>query len=156
MPATTLVRDVMSTGVVTLRPEQSVAEAADTLADHGFGAMPVVDDAGRLLGLLRDDDLIVSEARVHVPTFITFLGATIPVPGEMAHLEEELRKVAGATVGDVMDPDSVAISPDDTLEELATRMHDRDVTHVPVVGDDGRVVGIVARGDVVRYIARTT
>lgn len=156
MPATTLVRDVMTRDVATLRPEQSVAGAADAMAASGYGAMPVVDDAGYLLGLLRDEDLIVSEARVHVPTFLNFLGATIPLPGQMAHLEEELHKVAGATVAEVMDDDPVTISPDDTVEELATRMQDREASHVPVVNSDGRVVGIVARGDIVRHIARTT
>lgn len=156
MPAPPLVRDVMSTDVATLRPDQSVADAADVMAACGFGAMPVVDGTGHLLGLLRDEDLIVSEARVHVPTFLNFLGATIPLPGEMEHLEEELRKVAGSTVADVMDDDPLTIAPDDTLEELATRMQDREASHVPVVNGDRRVVGIVARGDIVRYIARTT
>jgi CBS domain-containing protein len=156
MPATTLVREVMTRDVVTLRPEQSVAAAADALADNALGAMPVVDDSGNLVGLLRDSDLIVSEARVHVPTFLNFLGSSIPLPGQMAHLEDELHKVAGSTVAEVMDDDPLTIAPDDTLEELATRMHDNEASHVPVVDDDGRLVGIVARGDIVRFIARTT
>jgi len=156
MPATTLVRDVMSATVASLSPDDSVAAAADAMAESGYGAMPVVDESGRLVGLLRDSDLIVSEARVHVPTFINIFGATIPLPGEMEHLEDELRKVAGATVRDVMDDDPVTIAPGDTLEELATRMFDSDVSHVPVVDANGEVVGIVARGDIVRFIARTT
>jgi CBS domain-containing protein len=156
MPATTLVRDVMSRDVATLRPDASMADAADTMAGHGYGALPVVDDDGRLLGILRDSDLVVSEARVHVPTFLNILGASIPLPGEMHHLKEELEKVAGATVGEVMDDDPVTVSADDTLEELATRMHDGEVSHVPVLDGDRRVVGIVARGDIVRHIARTT
>jgi len=156
MPATTLVRDVMSADVATLRPEMPVAAAADAMAEGGYGAMPVVDASGRLVGLLRDSDLIVSEARVHVPAFFNVFGGTVPFPGEMAHLQEELRKVAGSSVGDVMDDDPVTVSPDDTLEELATRMHDNEVSHVPVVDASRKVVGIVARGDIVRFIARTT
>jgi CBS-domain-containing membrane protein len=146
----------MTTQVATLRADQSIADAADVMAAHGFGAMPVVDDTGLLLGLLRDSDLIVSEARVHVPTFLNFLGATIPIPGQMADVEEELRKMAGSTVGEVMDDDPLTIGPENTLEELATRMHDREESHVPVVDARGLLVGIVARGDLVRYIARTT
>jgi CBS domain-containing protein len=126
------------------------------MANHKYGAMPVINDDGNLVGLLRDTDLIVSEARVHVPTFLNFLGASIPLPGEMAHVEEELHKVAGSTVGEVMEDEPVTVGPDDTLEELATRMNDREVSHVPVVGARGRLVGIVARGDIVRFIARTT
>ena len=103
MPANTLVRDVMTRDVATLRAEQSIADAADNMASHNYGAMPVVDDAGRVVGLLRDSDFVVSEARVHVPTFLNILGASIPLPGEMSHVEEELHKVAGSTVGEVME-----------------------------------------------------
>jgi CBS domain-containing protein len=156
MPAETLVRDVMTTNVATLRPEQPIAQAADELADHRFGAMPVVDASNKLLGLLRDEDLIVSEARVHVPTFINFLSATIPIPSTMHHLEEDLHKVAGATVGEVMDTDPVTTEPNATLEDVATVMHDKEVTHLPVVDADYKVIGIIARGDLVRDIARTT
>lgn len=153
---TTLVRDVMTNNVVTLRPDQTVAEAADMLAEHRFGAMPVIDADRTLLGLLRDEDLIVSEARVHVPTYFTLLGATIPIPGTQHQLHEQLEKVAASTVGEVMDEDCWTITADASLDELATVMHEHDVTHIPVIDDDGKLVGIVARGDLVRHIARTT
>ncbi|MCZ7535899.1 MAG: CBS domain-containing protein [Acidimicrobiia bacterium] len=156
MPANTAVRDVMTGDVATLRPDQMVAEAADLMAGGRYGAMPVVDSEGRLVGLLRDEDLIVSEARLHVPTTISFLGGQFTLPGQLKRFEEEIRKMVGSTVGDVMDPDPVTIGPDETVEELATRMHDGEVTHMPVVGADGSVIGIVARGDLVRLIARTT
>lgn len=156
MPRTTSVSDVMTRQVAVLRPDQPVAEAADALAGGGYGAMPVVDAGGRLVGLLRDEDLIVSEARLHVPTTINFLGAQFSLPGEMKRFEEELRKVAGATVADIMDPEPETIGPDESVEDLATKMHAADVTHLPVVDDAGQVVGIVARGDLVRLIARTT
>jgi CBS domain-containing protein len=156
MPGTTLIRDVMTKDVVTLAPDMSMADAADKLATHRFGAMPVVDVDGTLLGVLADEDLIVSEARVHVPTFINFLGATIPLPNSMRHLEDDLRKVAGATVRDVMDADPVTIAPDATVEDLATLMHQHDISHVPVVDEHHKVIGIVARGDLVRMIARET
>jgi CBS domain-containing protein len=156
MAASTLVRDVMTSSVVTLRPDQAFGDAADQMAAHKFGAMPVVDQDGVLVGLLRDSDLIVSEARVHVPTFLNILGASIPLPGEMAHVEEELHKVAGSTVGEVMETEPLTVGPDETLEDLATRMNDEEVSHVPVIDTDGRLVGIVARGDIVRFIARTT
>jgi CBS domain-containing protein len=146
----------MSTEVATLGPADKVEYAADVLADKGVGALPVVDDDGVLLGLLRDQDLIASEARVHVPTFINFLGLGVPFPGEMKHLEDELKKIAGATVAEVMDHEPPTIGPDASLEDVASIMHDRGVNSLPVVDSGNRVVGIVARADVVRYIARTT
>jgi CBS domain-containing protein len=155
MPNTTPVRDVMSSNVVTLRPDQSVADAADVLAADKIGAAPVVDAEGNLVGLLRDEDLILSEANVHVPTAISFLGADFVLPSALHRFEADLKKAAGAAVGDVMGTEFATVTPGDTLEQLATLMHDRDVTHVPVV-DGGKLVGIVARGDLVRFLAATT
>jgi CBS domain-containing protein len=155
MPASTPVSEVMTRDVVTLRPDQSVEEAADVLAGRRIGAAPVVDAGGGLVGLLRDEDLIVSEANLHVPTVISFLGADLVLPSSLHRFEDELKKAAGATVGDVMTTEFHTVKPDDNLEELATLMHERDVTHVPVV-DDGKLVGIVARGDLVRFLSRTT
>ena len=156
MPGATLVRDVMSTPVSTLRPDVKVEHAADVLAEKNVGSLPVVDGDGKLLGILRDDDLIASEARVHVPTFINFLGLGMAFPGEMKHLEKELKKIAGATVGDVMQTDPPTVTADATFEDVATIMHDRGVNSLPVVDADDVVVGIVARADIVRFIARTT
>jgi CBS domain-containing protein len=156
MPADTLVRDVMSTKLFSVGPDSSVNDAADILAEKGVSTLPVVDGAGQLLGVLRDDDLIASEARVHVPTFFNFLGLGVPFPGEMKHLEHELKKIAGASLRDVMDDAPPTIGPDETLEDVATLMHERQVNSVPVVDRDGKLVGIVARADLVRDIARTT
>jgi CBS domain-containing protein len=156
MPAATLVRDVMSGEVSTLRPDDRVEHAADVLAEKGIGSLPVVDGDGNLLGILRDDDLIASEARVHVPTFINFLGLGMAFPGEMKHLEHELKKIAGATVADVMQTDPPTVTADATLEDVATIMHDRGINSLPVVDAANKVVGIVARADLVRFIARTT
>ena len=74
----------------------------------------------------------------------------------MKHLEHELKKIAGATVADVMQTDPPTVTADATLEDVATLMHDRGVNSVPVVDGDDKVVGIVARADIVRFIARTT
>jgi len=155
MPSTTPVRDVMTTAVATLRPDQPIAEAADALAEGRYGAMPVVDAGGTFVGLLRDEDLIASEARVHVPTYLMLLGTSVPLPGSMKRFEHELHKVAGATVAEVMDDHPVTVGPDATLEDVATVMHEREATHVPVLDGD-RVIGLVARSDIVRFIARTT
>ncbi len=156
MPTTTQVHEVMTSDVDVIGADTSVAAAADRMAELGVSSIPVVDRDRRLVGLLRDDDLIVTEARVHAPRFWNVLGATIPFPGDMKHLEEELRKVAGATVGAVMQTTPVTSAPDDSLEDVATLMHESEVRHVPVVDADGKVVGIITRGDIVRFIARTT
>jgi CBS domain-containing protein len=156
MPGDTLVRDVMTKSVTTVRADATVESAADLMAEHDVGSLPVVDDAGHLVGLLRDENLIASEARVHVPTFINFLGLGVPMPGQMKHLEHEIKQIAGASVGDLMDAEPATIGADATLEDVASILHERGVNSVPVVDADKLVVGMVARADLVRFIARTT
>lgn len=154
MATETPVSTIMSGDVITVSPDQSVPDAADVLAGHSIGAVPVVED-GRLVGLLRDEDLIVSEAKLHVPTVIEFLGADIVWPASERRWEKELKKAAAATVRDVMSTDFPTVAPSDSVERVATVMHDEGASHVPVVDGDA-VVGIVARGDLVRHLADTT
>jgi CBS domain-containing protein len=156
MATSTPIRDVMTTKVVSLRPDQSFEEAADLLAKRSIGAAPVVDGDSRVVGLLRDEDLIVSESNIHAPTWFNLFGVGVELPGAQKHFERELRRMVAATVQELMVTEYETARPDDTLGDVAARMHDRDVTHMPVVDDDGRLVGIVARGDLVRRVAADT
>lgn len=156
MPGSTPVTEVMTKDVVTLSPDTALPDAADLLSEKGFGAAPVVDAAGNIIGLLRDEDLLISEARLHLPTTFAILpGIDITLPGSVRRYDEELKKAASTSIADVMEKHFKQVGPDATVEDVATLMHEHDVTHVPVV-DDGKVLGIVARGDIVRHLAATT
>jgi len=154
MPSTTPLRTVMTTDVVTVTADATLAEAADVLAERGIGAAPVVDDAGTVVGLLRDEDLLSTEARLHIPTTIAILGVNFTLPGDVARYDEELRKAIASTVGEVMEKEFPQLPPDASLEDAATLMHEADVTHVVII-EGGRAIGVVARGDLVRHLARS-
>lgn len=151
MSRNTLVRQVMTTDLLTFHPSDTVETAARALAGRRIGGAPVVDDDGNLVGLLEDDDLIVQDARIHVPTVISVLGAYIELPGQQSRMEKELRKAVGISVADVMDSDPPTCAEDDTLETVATMMHEKNVSRLPVLRN-GKLVGIIARGDVVRSL----
>ncbi len=152
MPRNTLVRQVMTTDVLTFRPTDTVESAARALSERRLGGAPVVDDDGRVVGLLEDDDLIVQETRLHFPTVISVFGAYLELPSSLHRFEDDLRKAVGATVSDVMDTDAPTCREDDTLETVATALHERNASRMAVVDDDGRLIGIVSRGDLVRAI----
>ena len=152
MPRNTLVRQVMTTDVLTFRPTDTVESAARALSERRLGGAPVVDDDGRVVGLLEDDDLIVQETRLHFPTVISVFGAYLELPSSLHRFEDDLRKAVGATVSDVMDTDAPTCREDDTLETVATALHERNASRMAVVDDEGRLVGIVSRGDLVRAI----
>src|SRR5205823_2140748 len=89
MPRSTPVRQLMTTDVVTFRPDDTVESAARVLTERRLGGGPVVDAEGHVLGLLEDDDLIVQDAKLHFPTVITVLGAYIELPSSQRHFEED-------------------------------------------------------------------
>jgi len=152
VPRSTLVRQVMTTDVLTFKPSDTVESAARRLTERRLGGAPVVDDWGKVVGLLEDDDLIVQDTRLHFPTVISVFGAYLELPSALAHFEKDLRKAVGATVADVMDPEAPTCREDDTLETVATILHERGASRLAVVDEDRRLLGIVSRGDLVRAI----
>src|SRR3954471_12597683 len=131
------VHTIMTTDVVTLSPDQSVPDAADRLSEHGIGAMPVVDGSGKVVGLLRDEDLLLTESNLHAPTAIEFLGAELIWPPSMHRYEADLRKAAASKVSELMSTEFEVVAPTDTIESVATLMHDKSLSHVPVVDATG-------------------
>jgi CBS domain-containing protein len=153
MSRQSLVSEVMTTDVLTFGPEDNVAEAMQILVERGIDGAPVVNAEGAVVGMLSTADLIVQESRLHFPTVISLLGATLELPSSKRHFDDDLRRVLGSTVSEVMQADPITIGVDDTVEEAATLMHDHDVSRLPVVGDAG-LAGIVARVDILRGILR--
>ena len=151
MPGSTLVREVMTTDVLTFAADDRVQDAYERLMDRGVDGAPVVDGNGSVLGMLTTDDLLVQETKLHYPTVVSLFGAYLELPSSHRKFEQELRKAVGAKVGDVMTAHPYTCSPDDTLERAATLMHEHDVSRLPVT-EGGTLVGIVARGDVLRAV----
>jgi CBS domain-containing protein len=154
MPRDLPVSEIMTTDVLTVRPETTVEEALALLSERGVSGAPVVDGDGRLVGLLDDSDLLVSEARLHGPTTIEILGAYLTLPGEKRRFNEEVRHALGRTVGEIMDGKPPWVDAGGIVEDVATIMVDRQVSRVPVVDADRHVVGIVTRGDLVGAMYR--
>jgi CBS domain-containing protein len=150
MPRDTLVRAVMTTDVLAFGPDDTVQDAYRALVERGVDGAPVVDD-GAVVGMLTTDDLLVQETKLHYPTVVSLFGAYLELPSSHRKFEDDLRKAVGAKVADVMSVEVESCSPDDTLERAATLMHEHDVSRLPVT-EDGRLVGLVARGDILRAV----
>ena len=154
MPRQMLVRQVMTTDVVTFAPDETVEVATRRLLERDVDGAPVVDGTGQVIGMLSSDDLLVQETQLHYPTVFSLFGAYLELPSSHRRFEAELRRAVAAVVSDVMERDPVTCSPDDTLERAATLMHEHKVSRLPVL-EGGRLAGIVARGDLLRALITT-
>ncbi|HEY8418391.1 MAG TPA: CBS domain-containing protein, partial [Limnochordales bacterium] len=133
--------DIMRRDVRTTGPDATVEEVAAILAEASFSGLPVVDDEGRVVGMVTEADLLARAKRLNLPKFFPFLGGVIYLE-HPRRFEEELRKATAARVRDVMTTDVVTVTEDAPLEEVATLLVERGINRLPVVRE-GRLVGII-------------
>ena len=140
----------MSTEVVSVHPDTPLRELAKTLLEAEISGVPVVDDDGKLLGMVTEADLIESQQKLHFPTVIALFDAVVYVESSK-QFEEKVHKAAAATAGELMQSPAVTVTPETPLTDLAETMGRKKVHHLPVVAGD-KLVGIVGKADVVRGI----
>jgi len=145
------VRDVMTRDVATVSPDKPVNEVARLMAGRGISGGPVVEN-GAVVGFVSELDLIVRNTRLEPLAFFALLDGRIPLETPGHYYRKRLQHMRGTEVRDVMTREVLTIGPDEELETLAEMMVRRRVNPTPVV-EDGRLVGIVSRADVVRTIA---
>ncbi|UKO96271.1 CBS domain-containing protein [Nostoc sp. UHCC 0870] len=146
------VADIMSPEPIAVGPATPLQEAIQILAERRISGLPVVDDVGKLLGIISETDLMWQETGVTPPAYIMFLDSVIYLKNPAVY-ERDLHKALGQTVGEVMSKNPVTITPDQTVKQAAQIMHDRNVHRLPVLDNTGKVIGIVTRGDIVRAMA---
>ncbi|GAB4443191.1 MAG: CBS domain-containing protein [Anaerolineae bacterium] len=145
------VGDVMTTQVITVSPTTQVGEIARLMSQHNIGGLPVVDD-GEVIGVVTELDLIVRNTRFKMPAFFTILDMIIYLETPK-HYEERLEHILGTTAEEIMSKPAKTVAPTATIEDLAELMIGRRMNPIPVV-ENGRLVGIVSRSDIVRLMAQ--
>jgi len=141
------VREVMSRGVVSIRPDAPLKEAIRLLDRHGISGLPVTDASGTVVGVLSEADILFKEARGSDDhrRFAWLLGG-----------EESARrraKIEASTVGEAMNTPPVTIGPREPLRRAAALMLERRINRLPVV-EGGQLIGILTRADIARAFLR--
>jgi CBS domain-containing protein len=147
-------KDIMTTEVITLTPDTEIAKAAGALLDNRINGAPVVDDSGRLVGILCQSDLIAQQKKLPIPTLFTFLDGIIQLSSSK-QIEKQVRKIAALSVTDAMTPDAVTVKPDTGLETVAALMVDSNFHTLPVV-EGNKLVGVIGKEDVLRILLKTS
>lgn len=149
---TKTVADAMTPEPAVVQPDTPLQEAIKLLVEKKISGLPVVNEAGKLIGVLSEADLMWQETGVDTPPYIMFLDSVIYLQNP-AQYEKELHKALGQTVGEVMSEHPISITRDRPLKEAAQIMHKREVRRLPVVDEAKSVVGIITRGDIVKTMA---
>jgi len=141
------VKDVMTTRVVSVRKDASFRTLVAALRDHRVGAFPVLDDDGKVIGVVSEADMLAKEALASEPE---------GMPGMIAGMlrRKEHEKARGTTAGDLMTSPPITVAPEDTLERAARLMYTRKVKRLPVVDANGHLVGIIGRADLLTVFDR--
>ncbi|MBI5191679.1 MAG: CBS domain-containing protein [Nitrospirae bacterium] len=145
-------KDIMTTEVVTVGPRTTVEELARILMEHHFSGAPVVDEAGVLVGIVTEHDLINKQKRLHIPTVVRILDAFIYLESSKK-FEEDLKLMLAEKVGDICKTDVVTVGEDASVTEMATIMSEKGIHLLPVMRG-GRMVGVVGKEDILRAMTQ--
>jgi CBS domain-containing protein len=142
------VSDLMTTDVVTTTPGARIRDVARTLVEYGISGMPVCDDAGTVVGVISEGDILFKERGPAEPGR-RFLGWLLD-----EHSKWELEKASARTAGEAMTAPPITTTAIESASAAARRMTEKGVNRLPVVALDGRLVGIVTRADLIRAFVR--
>ena len=147
-----LVKDIMTSQVITVSPHASIREVAQLMREHTVTALPVVTDVGKLVGIVTEIDLITRYAPPRQPQYISLLWGLIPMRlDDYSTYKEQVRHILAVFVEDLMTHDPATVTPTDTIEHAAELMVKPGHRSLPVM-ENGKLVGIVTRTDLVRVI----
>ena len=152
MPLT--VADIMDTDARTVAPDDTVEAVLRVLRENDLPGVPVVNSGGRCVGIITEADLVLAgeEADLHLPHYVQLFGGLIFLES-LSHFEERLRKAAASKARDLMTEDPITVEASADVREAARLIADKGHNRLPVV-EDGRLVGVVTRADVLGALTR--
>lgn len=137
-----LIKDLMTTDVVTVREDTPLKEAARLMAGKGISGLPVVDAEDRLVGIVTEADFVERTSHRERAGLVKML------------FDRDSRRLKSDSVGGAMTHNVLCIEPDATHAHAARLMERRKVKRLPVVDEDGTLLGIVSRADILSVFAR--
>lgn len=145
------ISEIMSSPVKTLNRDQTLEQAAKLMLDNHIGGIPVVDDDGKLIGMVTESDFSAKEhgipfSRVFAPQLF---GKWMSKEG----IEKAYDAARNITVDKVMSSPVITVGTDDTVAEAVRKMLEQRI-HRVVVSDDGTPVGIVSRHDLLKLVVK--
>jgi len=146
-------QDIMTKDVITAKKDMSVKELAQLLYDKKISGVPIVDDQDNLICIVTENDLIDQTKKVHIPTVMALFDSFVFLENP-DRLEKDLKKMSASTVGDICSGKVITAKIDTPVDELATTMSEKKVHTLPILDNEGNMVGVIGKSDIIRTLAQ--
>jgi CBS domain-containing protein len=149
-----VVREIMDSEPETVAPDTPVEDVVRLLRENELPGVPVIDGEGRCVGIVTEADLVLPDDQgdLHIPHYINLFGGTVFLE-PLGRFEQRLRKAFASKASDMMTSDPDTVGPDTGVRDAARLIHESGHNRLPVVDEDGRLVGVVTRVDVLGALA---
>jgi len=140
--------EIMTRDIPTVGPDDEARTAIDLLSKTDLGAVPVVDEDRKVVGIVSESDLILAdeESDLHLPHYLEIMGGIVFI-GSMKGFEKRLEKAFATKVSELMTADPIVVRTYEAADRVAKKIADHHHNHLPVVDEDGRLAGMVTRAD---------
>lgn len=146
-----LIKDIMTKEIITVKEDDTVERCANLLTTHNLSGLPVLDDKGKIKGIVTEGDLIRRASRIEGPAALEILGGIFYIDSPKK-LMKELKKTMGNLASDIMAKNVITISPDEEIEKAATILVQKRIKRLPVIDKEGNLIGIVSRKDIMNHL----
>lgn len=149
-----LAKDIMTKDVFTIHKDDKVEDAIKLLLEKNISGLPVVDDEFKIVGIVTEGDLIYRSKNFHFPLYYSIFDSYIFLENP-SMIEEQLEKMTGYKISDVMTKNVCTAMENASLNDISTLMTEKDVNRIPIVDQNDKLIGIVARKDIIKsYIQK--
>lgn len=139
------VKDVMTKEVVCVREDAEIKEAARLLSENRISGMPVIDNEGKVIGVISEADILVSSG----------IKRESKISDILRHLSGEIvvSDKRGEKVGEIMTSPAITIGPEEDIRDAGRIMEEKGIKRLPVVDREGKIIGVISRADIVGAIS---
>ncbi len=145
-------KDIMTRDVITVRRDTPISQLSHLFIQHGINGVPVVDDDGKLVGIVTQGDLIEQNKNLHIPTVITLFDAVLFLESEKK-FEDDVKKLTGTKVEDIYNKKVVTVTSETDIADITTIMAEKEIHTLPVV-DDGKLTGVIGKLDLIKGMSQ--
>lgn len=151
------VKDFMVRKVYTLNPDDSVLDVIELFSDKGISGAPVIKD-GRVDGMVSERDVIKTinvYGKIQTPSeaSLGFILSILKSKGEFKGVKRGLKELKDVKVKEIMSKEVITVREDEDFNKVVRLIDKYDVNRVPVLNEEGKLVGIVCRADIIKSLA---